>query len=109
MDSFSPQVLTDVHSGPGMVLVLGSHKRTPQVHRAYAVVGSNHFTGQRQDTKKTAVNCENWWEGAMKRERGGGNPGSIWRKIGLPVDPALGLLGGGMKKMIQRLPWWFSS
>ena len=92
--SVSPQIRTDVHSGPGMVLVLGSHKRTPQVHRAYVIVGSNHFTGQRQNTRKTAVSCENWWEGAMKRERGGGNPGSIWRKIGLPVDPALGLPGG---------------
>ena len=101
MDSFSPQILTDDHGGPGMGLVLGSHKRTPQVHRTYAVVWSNHFTGQRQNTRKAAVSCENWWEGAMKREKGGGNPGSTWRKKGLPVDPALGLPGGGMKKMTQ--------
>ena len=52
--SFSPQILTDVHSGPGMVLVLGSHRHIPQVYRAHAVAGIKPLHGAKTEHEENS-------------------------------------------------------
>ena len=103
MDSSSPQILTADHGGPGVVLVLGSHRHIPQVYRAHAVAGIKPLHGAKTEHEENSYRL---WK-LVGRSDGEGErwrkSGSIWRQTGLPMDPVL-LAWGEWREWYRDFP-----